>query len=260
MISDSRYEVILAKWVTHIMKKQEPHWAYEELEVTLERNDLDRMEIGTLFLVNSEMRTRLDGIIANRLWPAVLAGLHGSAFGIFNQNKIFDDVRTMRSPLLARELVFLIEDPLRPLAPGRARAWHVRGVLEARLDQFLITFDLNLEFPESIDPRWLTDFIKNDLLMAANPRLSFSTEHSDDESSYVLTISTTRAGRYDDGKLGPERIIPESVRRHLDIIWAADLLADQLSEEKDLSEALTERTAGLVDVLTEKLVALRAEW
>ncbi len=252
------------------MKKQPHHWAYEELESKLRKSDLDRLEIGTMFLVDPEMNERLDGIIKQQLWPAVLEGLRGSTFGIFNQSKILNGIRTTRSQMLTRELVFLLEDPARPInsepnqrvAEARGclafptmsnRLWQVRGVLEVRFDAYSVGFDLSLEFPGMIDVRRLVPFVMNPVLEAASPRLGG--DLSGEQPCYVLTLSKSLIARHGDHRLEPERIVPESVRKHLDIIWVADRLADSLKHEEDMSEALTDRSVGLFEALADRLVA-----
>lgn len=252
------------------MKNDARHWAHDVLDATLERNDLERLEIGTVFLVDPEMRQFIDGIITQRLWPAVLAGFRGSAFRIHEQNGIFDRIRTKRSTMLTRELVFLIDDPVRPITGKRVedegkqagcltfavkatRSWRVRGVLDARFDEYFIGFELSLEFPGEMDAQWLARFLMNPELAAATP--SLAGDPSSDGPCYVLTLSRTLAGRYGDPQTEPERIIPEAVRTHLDIIWAADLLADRLKGENNLSEELEDRTAGALYVLADKLVS-----
>jgi hypothetical protein len=248
------------------LTKQAHHWTRDELEVTLERSDLERLEIGTIFLVDPKMKEHIDWDIRQRLWPAVLEGLRSSTFRIYEHQKIFGQIRTERWPMLTRELVFLIEDPIRPLGAKRGEEdgnassgsvfpmtgslpWHVRGVLEARLGEYFIGFELTLEFPDTLNARWLAPLLKNPALAEGSPHLWAA------DDCYKITLSRKTAGRYGDPRSEPEMIIPESVRRHLDIIWAADRLAERFKDEPDLSEALTHRTAGVFGVLTDKLVA-----
>ncbi|MGH9762525.1 MAG: hypothetical protein ACREDR_18315 [Blastocatellia bacterium] len=251
------------------MRSEGLHWAYRELKEKLKQSDLDRMEIGTVFLVDSEMTVRIDRIIKERLWPSVLMGLRGSAFGIQPPENILNGISTKHTPILARELAFSIMDPKRPAisdpsadveeesissdASAAPRTWYVRGLIEARIHEYQLEFEVDLEFPESMDARWVTRFIKNPRLRGGNPRLSV--DSSTDEDIYTLTLSRAQRGQYCDPRFEPERIVPNSVRRQLDIIWAADLLADRLWVEPNLFEEMTDRGAALLELLMNKLAA-----
>jgi len=216
------------------MKGYQNHWAYKELEKKLKNQPTvqpieevkELPEFGTLFLVNPQMREEIDCMIHEKLWPAVLKGVEGSNIEIYEQQKAPIKIRDTRSPELTRELIFLLEDPARPIGPANDACWYVRGTLECHSFFYMLKFDLILEFPMMFDLKALVRLMGDSRLRSIPPTLSV------EEAGYVLQMSWGHGGQYGSPHYEPERFITKSIEKHLDIIKAMDKLVDDFNSGK----------------------------
>jgi hypothetical protein len=211
------------------------HWAYRELEKKLSQRavvePIEKMkelpELGTLFLVDPGMRDEIDRVISDELWPAILLGVEASEFRIYRQSDVLKTISTARSPELTRELIFLLEDPVRPLGPSKNPPWYVRGALEARPFTYMLKYDLILEFPLAVNLMALTRLMAKPELSGMPPTLSIQLAHgAGGRDAYVLQLSWGSGGPLGDPRYAPETFITGSVKKHLRIIDAMDRLQD----------------------------------
>ena len=223
------------------MKKDPSHWAYRELEKRLARaegagsiNNSLEPEIGTMFLADPEMSGSTDEIIVGHLWPAVAKGLQGSAIQIHDREDVLSRIGTKRSPVLTRELIFLLEMPNRPVALDQRPLWYVRFTIEASVFRYMLKSDLILELPKGFELLRL-------LVLMEHPRLSgFPPSLSIDGESYVVTFSWGRGGSYQDEEFVADRFITRKIREHLRIIEATDQLERDI-ENDDVFQVLGNR-------------------
>jgi hypothetical protein len=213
------------------MKRAEiqAHWAYKELLRKLEEQDKPQRppgqlggpfpipEEGTLFLFDPEVRLELDETITEKLWPQVLRGLEGARIQIYQEDAILADIKDKRWPEATRQLTFLLEDPAKPVSAGRQTIWYVRGMIESRLLSYMLSFDLMLFLPMEVNLGRISLLLSDERLISP-PTLSV------DGNTYSLNFSWGRGGGYWNEKIAPEKLIADSILKHLQIIEAAEQL------------------------------------
>ncbi|HKV38977.1 MAG TPA: hypothetical protein VJX67_07175 [Blastocatellia bacterium] len=215
------------------MKEGHTHWAYKELEKKLagaarsssaESNRLP--EVGTMFLTDPGMTRKIDKILVAELLPAVNGSLQGTRISIWDSDEISSQIETKFFPELTRTLIFLLEDPARPVAsPDRPR-WYIRGTLEASLFTYMLHFDLILELPKVLDLLRLLVLMEDPRLRGMPPTLSV------DRDSYVVTFSWGRGGPYYRAEFNPDEYVGRKITEHLRIIEATDRLEADIDSEE----------------------------
>lgn len=231
------------------MRSERTHWAYRELEERLAGRAFDQPtktirklpEVGTVFLEDRGMRKELDRLIIEELWPAVLEGVKASEIQIYQQANVLKTISTTRSPELTRELIFLLEDPGRPIGSSNRPPWYVRGTLEARSFIYVLTYDLILEFPVTVSLTALTRLMARPELGGLPPTLSIERGHHDgQQSSYCMELSWGRGGSKEDPIYAPESFITPSIRQHLRIIEAMKQLEEDSYETEGFASLFYE--------------------
>jgi len=208
----------------------EDFWVYRELKKKLEAQraagpglyrvgeDGRVLEYGTVFLFDPEARERLDEEICGRYFPAVLSGLKGSRIRIHDEVSALTRITDKRDPVAARELVFLLEEPPQPPAGPDSPPWYVRGTIDCSLELCMVHFDLILGLPMSFSLELLLELMGDRRMQGNPPRLSIEFGWSG-RREYVLSFSWGRGAA-----VGMERVIAESIRKHLAIIQAVNRL------------------------------------
>jgi hypothetical protein len=230
------------------MKRTVDHWAHRELEKRLgsrgragsaRANQVQ--EIGTVFLVDPEMSQAIDEIISRDLWPAVTKGLKGSRIKIYDRRKVLSQITSKWEPVLTRQLVFLLEDPMRPVASSERPLWYVRFRIEANISTYMMNSDLILGLPKSLDLLRLIVLMEHPSLIGLPPNLVV------DDEDYVVTFSWGLGGPYHHEAFDPEVFIIGKIREHLQIIEAANRLELAIDDEDAfqlLSNRILEAYAG----------------
>lgn len=206
------------------------HWAYAELKKRLaeqkaQKADRSRsgeiritQEYGTIFLFDPAAREQLDEEISSRYFPAVLKGLQGSQICVHDEENVLSSIADKRNPVATRELVFLLEEPPLPPAGPDSPPWYVRGTIECSLEFCMVLFDLILSLPLSFSLEPLLELMGDRRMQGNPPRLSIEFGLSG-RREYVLSFSWGRGAA-----VGMERVIAESIRKHLAIIQAVNRL------------------------------------
>jgi hypothetical protein len=217
-------------------------WAYRELTDRLEKQSAEPSplarisdiyknrepdkviplpEWGTVFLFDPDARARLDEKIHKWYFPAVLEGLRGSGIRVYDRRKVLSQIYDKRDCIATRSLIFLLAEPSRPAGGPGSPPWYVRGCLDCSLEMSMVHFDLSLELPLSVNLNSILELMADDRMGGIGPTLSF--DHSiPGELEYSLSFSWGRGVPFE-----MERLITESVRKHVQIIEAVKRLETQ---------------------------------
>ncbi|MCI0392932.1 MAG: hypothetical protein MOB07_29725 [Acidobacteria bacterium] len=206
-------------------------WAFPELTKRLKeqsasihfqtRGAYKTPEWGTVFLFDPEAREDLDGRIRTWYFPAVIEGLRGSSVRVHDEEGAFSCITDKRALVATREMIFLLEEPPRPLAGPDAPPWYVRGSIDCSLDGCMLGFDLILGLPLSVNLDSILELMKDDRMGGIPPTLSFERRISGAQE-YSLSFSWGRGVPFE-----MERLITESVKKHVQIIEAVKQLERQ---------------------------------
>jgi hypothetical protein len=228
----------------------EDSWVYRELKKKLEAQraagpgpfrvgEDDRvLEHGTVFLFDPAARERIDEEIRRRYFPAVIEGLRGSPVCVHDEENVLTRIADKRDPVAARELVFLLEEPPQPPAGPDSPPWYVRGTIDCSLEVCMISFDLILGLPLSFPLEPLLELMGDRRMQGIAPRLSIEFGLSG-RREYVLSFSWGRGSA-----TGMERVITESIKKHLAIIQAVNRLELQW-ESRELFSGLSARVIAM---------------
>jgi hypothetical protein len=217
-------------------------WAYRELTNRLEEQSTEPLrrfrageasrvpEWGTIFLFDPEARETLDEEIGSRYFPSVLEGLRGSGIRVDDEANVLSQIADKRDRVATRRMTFLLTEPLRPPAGPNAPPWYVRGKIDCSLEICMIGFDLILGLPSSVNLDSILELMKDDRMGGIPPTLSFERRISG-EREYSLSFSWGRGVPFE-----MERLITESVRKHVQIIEAVKRLERQWSSRELFSD------------------------
>jgi hypothetical protein len=226
------------------------HWAYAELKRRLEARraegaDRSRpgeirvaQEYGTVYLFDPAARERLDEEIRGRYFPAVIEGLRGSPVCVHDEENVLTRITDKRDPVATRQLIFLLEEPPQPPAGPDSPPWYARGTIDCSLECCMVSFDLILGLPLSFPIEPLLELMGDRRMQGDPPRLSIEFGISG-RREYALSFSWGRGAA-----VGMERVITESVKKHLAIIQAVNRLELQW-ESRELFSALSARIIAM---------------
>ncbi|MGH9827296.1 MAG: hypothetical protein ACREDR_29055 [Blastocatellia bacterium] len=156
---------------------------------------------------------------------AVSTALKGSRICIHDSNELASRIETKVFPELTRTLIFLLEDPDRPVASPDRPQWSVRVTIEATLFTYMLSFDLILELPKVLDLLRLLVLMEDPRLGGLPPTLSV------DQDSYVVTFSWGRGGSYYLREFKPDEYVARKITEHLRIIEATDRVEADIDSE-----------------------------
>ena len=129
----------------------------------------------TVFLTNTKEEEELDDIIIDEIYPAVVKATEPHLVSVNPAtNKIArQEIRTTQHKYTRRELVFLLEDPLRPFGPLTSLPWYCRGKIEVGSLGYTIHFDFMIYLPPDFSLTKVRRILKEPLLRGLPPNLSF---------------------------------------------------------------------------------------
>jgi hypothetical protein len=190
-----------------------------------QRGDIGKWPIFVNFvamgLFDPDARARLDEKVHKWYFPAVLEGLRGSGIRVYDRKKVLSQIYDKRDCIATRSLIFLLAEPSRPAGGPGSPPWYVRGCLDCSLEMSMVHFDLSLELPLSVNLNSILELMADDRMGGIGPTLSF--DHSiPGELEYSLSFSWGRGVPFE-----MERLITESVRKHVQIIEAVKRLETQ---------------------------------
>ncbi len=226
-------------------------WQYRELKNSLEKNKNDEKYYRkTLFLANPKEKSEIDKIIRNHLWPGVLKGVGTSGIGIKSLDGTFpkSEIEDKRGEYTTRKAMFLLEDSRRHMSYHSNVPWYCRGEISCSMQDYMISFDFYIYFPESFSIAKLTRLLKNQSFAGMPPELSFS-RSVEGEGSFCLSFSRGSGAGF--GLHGYDTAsvkIRDEIRLNIEVIRALYNL------EKDYrnTKAFNELEISLVDAFGEE--------
>ena len=129
----------------------------------------------TIFLANPKEEEELDDVIVEKIYPAVVEAteLHSVSVNLETNKISRQEIRTAWGKYTRRELVFLLEDPLRPIGPLTSPPWYCRGKIEVGSLDYMIHFDFMIYLPPDFSLIKVKRILKEPLLQGLPPDLSF---------------------------------------------------------------------------------------
>lgn len=229
-------------------KRDTRNWQPAALDDFLREHRTDALLADrAVHLVDAERITFLDELILGELWSAVVRCVSPSPWTACVGS---DDTRpkgaietVLGKPYMARELVFVIVDPKRPLGRGCQRpAWYCRGRLEVGTEQrFMLSFDFIWSVPETLPFEKVFRLLKEPLLRGCPPQLSHS--ERDGVSGGTLDLSFS-AGKGISGPMAlssevPREIVLDLTHKNVTAINAVHRLEQDFGDETRFEEAVT---------------------
>jgi hypothetical protein len=179
------------------LKKEdiEKSWQYKELRKYLEVHSNDQeLTLKAVHLINSEQVKKIDSILIDNLWPAVIKGVGTSGFWLkplkegYPKSAIEDENHIY----CARSLTFLLEDPNRPLSYGSDVSWYCRGKITCSVMDYMVSFDLFVYLPVEFSFKKIIRLLKNPKFAGMPPNLSY--ESSSDNKGILCIAFSKGAG------------------------------------------------------------------
>ena len=152
-------------------------WQLKQLRKFLEehKNDIDLNSQG-IFLTDPEKEQELDDIIVNEIWPGVVKAI--SQYPLTTRIGINETVKqgiyTKQDQYIARELVFIIDDPERPRRSTISPPWFCRERIECTPDSYMISSDFTICFPDDFSLKKVMRILREPKMQGCPPELSYS--------------------------------------------------------------------------------------
>jgi len=129
-------------------------------------------------------------------------------------------IETKWKELTTRSLIFLLEDPERPLVPVNSVNWYCRGTIECSAIDYMIMFDFYVYFPTSFSISKIMKLLKDPAFAGVRPQLdyqesmdgigTYSVEFHRGSGAYGNAISPSLVGEH----------LYREVENNLDVIYA----------------------------------------
>lgn len=199
------------------------NWQLGELKKYLEANKEDPLlNSRRVCLVNPEQRKEVNNIILQYLWPAVIKGIGFSGLWVKSLKDGYPkkDIEDKDYQYSASELIFLLEDPKRPLSFNSIPPWYCRGTITCSVLDYLLSFDFMVYFPESFSIRKIIRLLKNPMFAGNPPELSYNAS-PDGTGIYIVSFSRGTGAGWGINSYGEaaDKIIDE-IRQNINIIKA----------------------------------------
>jgi len=208
-------------------------WQTTELKQYLKKNQTDPLlDSKNVFLSNPEQKRQMDKMIINDIFPNVNQALKGTpvkiSFG--RDGEITECIEEEWKTHTTRSLMFLLEDPDRPLLPGVNIKWFCRGKIECSAVSYLITFEFYIYFPETFSLKKILKLLKDPVFAGMRPQLDYQ-ESEDGTGVYAIEFSKGKgAGGAAINPFEAGNQIYDDVKDNLDVIYALnDLETDYKS-------------------------------
>lgn len=202
-------------------------WQDSELRRYLKKNQTDPLlNSKTVFLSNPEQKRYLDQVITDEIFPSVQRALKGTPIRVSlgRDQDIAECIEEERKIHTTKTLVFLLEDPDRPLSSRADIKWFCRGEIECSPFDYMITFEFHVFFPESFSLKKILKLLRDPAFAGMMPQLDYQEsidgvgtlavkfERGRGESGTAISLNRAGIQIYDD------------VKANLEVIYAANLL------------------------------------
>ena len=223
-----------------------PSWQRSELSRFLAKNAGDSLlNSKTVFLANPKEKGHLDRIIEAYLWRGIIEALVGSSIQVSEAREGFPAslLRDESKNYTTRSLTFILEDPDRPLIPGKGPPWFCRGHIECSVLDYMTSFDFYAQFPMDFDLRKIIELLSDPMFVGYPPNLSVE-PRGDQEHIIVISFSGGSGAGW--GLRSYEEAaeaLGQKVRKNLEVIEAMYQLERDYTSERwfqELQKALRE--------------------
>jgi len=198
-------------------------WQLQELEKFIKAHSQDALlDSRTVFVSNPEQRDEIDAIIVEQIWPGVVRALRDVPIvaTVGTGSTLKEAICEKRHEYTTRELVFMLEDPKRPIGPYDNVPWYCRGKIECSVLNYMIGFDLMVSLPEDFSIPKMLRLLREPMMQGCPPELTYNHRpHSD--SVYVVSFTKGSGagwglGTHDEAR---EHIFAET-RKNIKVIQA----------------------------------------
>jgi len=208
-------------------------WQTTELNQYLKKNQTDPLlDSKNVFLSNPEQKRQIDKMIIDDIFPKVNQALKGTPVQVScgRDGEITECIEEEWKIHTTRSLIFLLEDPDRPLLPGVDINWFCRGKIECSAVDYMITFEFYIYFPESFSFNKILKLLKYPAFSGMRPQLDYQ-ESEDGAGFYTIEFERGRgAGGPVVNQFAAGNQIFNDVKDNLDVIYALnDLETDYKS-------------------------------
>lgn len=223
-----------------VKKKEDEHWAFQVLRKRLaektetfvpppeQKDDSDPQvlritrhvdhEGGTVFLFDPDLREELDDNFFNELYPLILNEFENQPFTVPPRDEI--RLTDERPPIEgARNALFIMQDPARPVLSKNRPWWYIRFNLEVRVIRYMLKTELHLSLPFDTQLDWVLDLLVDFKDSNFPPCLTA------DEDQWILQFSWARGQSYLFAQEEWGKILTEPFRKHIGIAKAVDLFS-----------------------------------
>lgn len=181
------------------MKREdiEKSWQYKELQKYLEVHSDDKeLPLKAVQLINSDQVKKIDSIMIDNLWPAVIKAVGTSGFWLKTLKEGYPKsaIEDENHIYCARSLTFLLEDPKRPLSYGSDVSWYCRGKISCSVMDYMVSFDLYIYFPVDFSFKKILRLLKNPTFAGMPPTLSFESSSNNKDIFCVAFSKGAGAG------------------------------------------------------------------
>ena len=210
-------------------------WQAVKLKQYLKKNQTDpHLDLKNVFLSNPEQERRIDDRIIEDIFPHVNRALKGTPVKVsFGRDKdIADCIEEERKTHTTRSLIFLLEDPDRPLLPGVNFNWFCRGEIECSAVGYMITFEFHIFFPESFSLNKIVKLLKDPAFSGMRPQLDYQ-ESTDGIGTFAVKFQKGRGA--EGATINPYRAgnqIYDDVKANLGVIYALNELETDYKSSK----------------------------
>ena len=172
-------------------------WQFEQLRKFIKehRHEAD-LDARSVLLTDPEQELELDNIILNEIWPGVVKAVshHPVTTRIGVNETPRQGIRTKGHVYVARELIFILQDPERPVGPGTSPPWYCRETIECTRFGYMISSDFIVSFPSDFSIEKIMRILKEPLMQGCPPELSFIESPYGDSSLCVSLTGGSGAG------------------------------------------------------------------
>ena len=167
-------------------------WQLSELNRQLEENKQQAFsDSRTLCLTNPEENKAIDQRIIEEIWPGAVAALRESPITTWHTPGISlkESIYSAQGEYATKELVFLLEDPARPMGPvgptGSRTPWYCRITINCTSLNCWVSSDFILSVPTTFSTVKLFKLLKEPL---NPPSLAYCDGHGG-ESTFDITFT-----------------------------------------------------------------------
>lgn len=208
-------------------------WQEKELQLYLQTNRAaPLLNVKNVFLSNPEQRKQIDQKIINDIFPNIDRALKGTPVKVSlgKDGDIADCIEEEWKPYTTRSLLFLLEDPERPLLPGVDISWFCRGEIECSAVGYMIVMEFHIFFPESFSLKKIMKLLKDPAFAGMRPQFDYQ-DSSNGVGVYAVKFERGKgaSGPVVDS-LSAGNQIYNDVKANLEVIYALnDLETDYKS-------------------------------